>query len=60
MWELPAVIWVMPERVPLPPVSTTFTGVLWVLGVRPLPSWPLPPYPQHLTPPEVVRAQVWE
>ena len=54
-------IWVMPERaVPfwLWPVATTSTGVLWVKGVRPLPSWPLPPYPQHLTPPEVVRAQV--
>jgi len=59
VWEPPAVIWVTPERVPLPPVASTSTGVLWVVGVSPLPSWPLAPYPQHLTPPEVMRAQVW-
>ena len=38
------------------PVTSTGTSD-WVLV--PLPSWPLRLLPQHLTPPLVVRAQVW-
>ena len=40
------------------PDVVTSTGLGW-LDVAPLPSWPSPPSPQHLTPPEVVSAQVW-
>ncbi len=36
----------------------TFTGVLLSVVV-PLPNWPSLLWPQHFTPPAVVRAQVW-
>ena len=53
VWKSPA------ETAATPPVRpVTSTGVLRCVFV-PSPSWPLPLNPQHLTPPAVVRAQMW-
>jgi hypothetical protein len=41
----------------LTPTAETFTGALKV-DVLPAPNCPLPPLPQHFTPPEFINAQV--
>jgi hypothetical protein len=53
VWPPPAVIAVTPLARPV-----TSTGVLLSVVV-PLPSWPAPLAPQHLTPPPLVSAHVW-
>ena len=53
MWTPPAAIAVTPE-----PKPTTSTGVGREVLV-PSPSWPKALYPQHLTPPLIVSAQMW-
>ena len=53
MWKPPAVIAATPRLRPL-----TSTGINRLL-VEPLPSWPFVLSPQHLTPPALVRVQVW-
>ena len=60
MWELPELIPTIPPRAEgsLELVCTS-TGVER-LPTPPLPNYPRIPYPQHLTLPSVVRAQVWE
>src|SRR5262249_62436368 len=55
-----AQVWEPPAAIALTPLVSpeTSTGVCrWV--VVPSPSWPKSFEPQHLTPPEAVRAQVW-
>ena len=53
VWKVLVVIDATPDVRP-----ETSTGVLLVV-VMPSPSWPPQLLPQHLTPPEVVTAQVW-
>src|SRR5712692_6860575 len=54
----PAVTAVTPDRVPVPEVPTTATGMR-LSAVELFPSWPRALLPQQSTPEEESRAQLW-
>src|ERR1700694_5798718 len=53
LWLLPAEMAATPL---VRPVTSPGSGLFAIVA---FPSWPEPLEPQHLTPPPVVRAQVW-